>query len=171
MKLNNKNKILILTSMLFIIIAYKTAISKTIYYYTSFNNTKEQLKNSENEKKTLGFFYAKNKKLDVILNNNDSPKNLINYQNHLLKTISSLSEKNNVKILNFEEPEILSTEKEKITHYKFSVEGNFNNSLIFLNQIENKPFIGKLLHFSTEKKMDYKENRVRIISTIVIERT
>lgn len=170
MKLNNKNKILIFASVVFVIIAYKTTISKTFHYYTSYKNISELLKNSEKEKKSLGFLYAKNKKLNAILNKNDFPKNSINYQNYLLKTISSLSEKNNLKILNFEEPEILSTEKEKIIHYKFSVEGNFNNALIFLNQLENKPLIGKLLHFSTEKKMDYKGNKVRIISSIVIEK-
>lgn len=170
MKLNNKNKILIIISILFVIIAYKTAISKTFYYYALFNNTKEQLKNSENEKKALGFLYAKNKKLDAILNENDSPKHSINYQNYLLKTISNLSEKNNVKILNFEEPEILSTEKEKISHYKFSIEGNFNNALIFLNQLENKPFIGKLLHFSTEKKIIQKDNTINMVSKIVVEK-
>lgn len=171
MKLNNKNKILILTSMLFIIIAYKTAISKTFYYYISYKNINELLKNSEKEKKVLGFLYAKNKKLDLILNNNNSANNLINHQNYLLKTISNLCDNHKVKIINFEEPEILSTEKEKITHYKFSIEGNFNDVLIFLNKLENKPFIGKVLHFSTEKKIDYKENRHRIMSTIVIERT
>lgn len=170
MKLNNKNKILIITSILFVIIAYKTAISKTFYYYASFNNTKEQLKNSENEKKALGFLYAKNKKLDLILKNNYSQQNSITHQNYLLKIISNLCEKHKVKIVNFEEPEVLSTEKEKITHYKFSIEGNFNNVLIFLNQLENKAFIGKILHFSTEKKMNYKKNNIEIISTIVLEK-
>lgn len=170
MKLNNKNKILVLTSMLFVIIAYKTAVSKTFYYYTSYNNTKEQLKNSENEKKAIGFLYAKNKKLDTILKDNNSSKSSINQQNYLLKTISNLCENHKVKIINFDEPEIFSTEKEKITHYKFSVEGNFNNTLIFLNLLENKPYIGKVLHFSTEKTMDYKENKVKIISKIILEK-
>lgn len=170
MKLSNKNKLLIFTSILFVIIAYKTTISKTFYYYTSFKNTNEQLQNSEKEKKTLGFLYAKNKKLDLILKNNNLPQNSINHQNYLLKTISNLCDNHKVKIINFEEPEALVTEKAKISHYQFSVEGNFNDVLYFLNQLENEPFIGKVLHFSTEKKMDYKESRLRIISTIVIEK-
>ena len=171
MKLNNKNKILIFSSLLFVIIAYKTTISKTFYYYSSFKNSSEQIQNSEKERKVLGYLYAKNQKLDLILKSNNSPINSINHQNYLLKTISNLCEKHKVKIVNFEEPEVLNDEKEKITHYKFSVEGNFNNSLIFLNQLENKPFIGKVLHFSTEKIMDYKENRYGIISSIVIEKS
>ena len=64
MKLNNKNKILIITSILFVIIAYKTAISKTFYYYASFNNTKEQLKNSENEKKYTEY-YLENEQITI----------------------------------------------------------------------------------------------------------
>lgn len=95
--------------------------------------------------------YAKDKKLDLILKNN-SPIGSINHQNYLLKTISNLSDNLKIKIINFDEPEILITEKGKIKHYKFSVEGNFNTVLIFLNQLENKPFIGRVLHFSTEKK-------------------
>jgi ribosomal protein S18 len=170
MKLNNKNKLLILTSIILILIAYKVAISKTFFYYNSYNSTKEKLVNSENEKKTLGFLYAKNKKLDAILKNNHSEKNSLNHQNYLLKVISNLCENHKVKIINFEEPEILTAEKGKITHYKFSIEGNFNTILLFLNQLENKPFIGKIEHFSTEKKMDYKKNSVEIISTIVLEK-
>ena len=170
MKLNNKNKLLILTSIILILIAYKVAISKTIFYYESYNTVSQQLINSEEEQKTLGFLYAKNKKLDTILKSNHSEKKSGNHQNYLLKIISSLCENHKVKITNFEEPEILKAEKGKITHYKFSVEGNFNTVLLFLNQLETKPFIGKIKHFSTEKKMDYKKNSVEIISTIVLEK-
>ena len=170
MKLNNKNKLLILTSIILILIAYKVAISKTVFYYKSYNSVSQQLINSEKERKTLGFLYAKNKKLDAILKNNYSDKKSSNHQNYLLKIISNLCENHKVKITNFEEPEILKAEKGKITHYKFSVEGNFNTVLLFLNELENKPFVGKIKHFSTEKKMDYKKNSVDIISTIVLEK-
>jgi hypothetical protein len=169
MKLNNKNKILIFTSILFAVIVYKIAISKTFYYCTSFNSTKERLKNSEDEKKLLDFLCAKNKKLDEILKNNNSPKNSLTYQNHLLKTISNLSELHKVKVIYFEEPEIVNNEREKITRYEFAVEGNFNNVILFLNQLESQPFIGKILHFSTEKKVNYKEKQNKIITTIVLE--
>lgn len=170
MKLNNKNKLLILSSIILILIAYKVAISKTFFYYNSYNSTKEKLINSENEKKTLGFLYAKNKKLDAILKNNDYSENKINHQNYLLKVISNLCEQHAVRIANFEETEIKTIDSQKIILYKFSVEGNFNTVLLFLNQLENKPFIGKIKHFSTEKKMIYKENRIKIVSSVVIEK-
>lgn len=169
MKRNNKNKILIFTSILFAVIVYKIAISKTFYYFTSFNNTKEQLKNSENTEKLLDFLHAKNKKLDEILKNNNSPNSALTYQNHLLKIISDLSELHKLRVINFEEPEIINNENKKITHYEFALEGNFNNVIIFLNQLESKPFIGKVLHFSTEKKLNFKEKQNKIVTTIVLE--
>lgn len=168
--MNNKNKFLIVASLFLVLIVYEVAVSKTLYYYNSFKLLNEQLVDVENKKKALVFLNEKNKNLDIILKNNASQNPSINYQNYLLKIISSLSETNALKIVNFEEPQVFSVDHEEITHYKFSVEGNFNNAIIFLNQLENSSSVGKIIHFSTEKKMIYKENSIRIISTIVIEK-
>lgn len=170
MIMNNKNKMLIATSLLVILLVYQLAISKTLYYYNSYHLINEKLVDVEKKKKALTFLNAKNKKLDIILKNSATQNTSINYQNYLLKIISSLSETNALKIINFEEPQVFSVDQEEITHYKFSVEGNYNNVILFLNQLENNSAVGKVIHFSTEKKMIYKENRIIIISTIVIEK-
>ena len=170
MKLNSKNKILVISSILFLIIAYKLSISKTYFYYSENRKIIEKLTDFENEKKQLSYLYSKNKTLDAILKNNKTSDSVTNYQNYLLKTVSELCSSNNVKIIQFEEPEIVNTESGEISHYKFTLEGNFNNTIAFLNQFETKSYIGNILHFSTEKKVIHKDNSRKIVSKIIIER-
>lgn len=171
MKLNNRNKLLIAVSLLIVITVYKLTISKTLFYYNSYNSISKKKSDTEISKKELIFLHAKNKKLDVILERHGTLNMSDNYQNYLLKAITNLCENYNVSLVNFTEPETALLESRKFIHYEFMVEGNYNNALIFLNRLENKSYLGKIKHFSTKKKILLKENKVQIISNVVLEKT
>ena len=170
MKLNRKNKILLIFAILSLIIVYKLAISKTLHYYNSYSDLNEkllELKNSGNQENIL---ISKNKALDEILNKLNYYNMGNNQQNNLLKLIDQKTSQNNLKIVAFNEPQILIDNKSKITRYHFSIEGNFNKTLLLLNHLENNPLIGTIKHFSTLKKRNYKTNSNFITTDIVVEK-
>ncbi len=170
MKLNNKNKILLIFTLLSFIIVYKLAISKTLSYYNSYSDLNEELVEIHNNGNQENILQSRNKNLEKILNKLNYNNNSTNQQNNLLKLIGEEASKSNLKIVAFDEPKILIENKSKVTHYHFSVEGNFNKTLLLLNNLENNPLIGVIKHFSTLKKKDYKNNSNFIITNVVIEK-
>lgn len=170
MKLNRKNKILIFFALLSLVIVYKLAISKTLHYYNSYSELNEKLleiKNSGNQENIL---LSKNKNLDKILNKLNYNNNGKNQQNNLLKLINENASNNNLKIVAFEEPKIFIDKKSKTVLYNFSIEGNFNKTLLLLNHLENNQLIGTIKHFSTLKKKNYRTNSNFITTDVVVEK-
>jgi hypothetical protein len=170
MKLNRKNIILIIFALLSLVIVYKLAISKTLHYYKSYSDINVKLLDIKNSGNQENILLSKNKNLDKILTKLNYNNNGDNQQNNLLKLINQKASQNNLKIVAFEEPQIFIEDKTKIIRYHFSVEGNFNKTLLLLNHLENNPFIGTIKHFSTLKKKNFKTNSNIITTYIVVEK-
>lgn len=170
MKLNRKNKIIIFFAILSLVIVYKLAISKTLHYYNSYSDLNKKLLDKKNSGNQENILFSKNKNLDKILTKLNYNNNGDNQQNSLLKLINQKASQNNLKIVAFEEPKIFIEDKTKIIQYRFSVEGNFNKTLLLLNHLENNPLIGTIKHFSTLKKMNYETNSNIITTDVVVEK-
>lgn len=170
MKLNKKNKILLVIIALSFILVYKLAIAKTIYYHDLMDALKMQLENSEEQNNISNALSLKIKKLDIILEKLNYNSEIKNQQNNLLKVINENAEKYNLTIVAFEEPKTVLESNNKKTHYYFRVIGEFNKTLLLLNYIENNAIFGKIKHFNTVKKTNYKENKKYITTEIILEK-
>ncbi|WP_445456108.1 hypothetical protein [Flavobacterium sp. HNIBRBA15423] len=170
MKLNKKNKILLIAIIISLILTYKLAIVNTIHYHSLLNTLNKQLENSLEQHNASNTLVIKNKRLDVILEKLNYSSEIKNQQNNLLKVINENAEKYNLIVVAFEEPKTIVEANNKITHYYFRVIGEYNKTLLLLNYLENNAIFGKIKHFNTVKKTNYKENRKFITTEIILEK-
>jgi len=164
MKLNKKNKALIISSIIVFYIIYLMAIKKTIYYKSkAYELTDKNDIEQITEKKEYELM-IKNKKLESILSRFNYTDN--NFENYLLQFTSIKADSLGLSISNFQEPVTTNN----ITHYTLTLLGDFNKILYLINTIDNNPILGNIIHVNTEKKINYKTQREDIITSITIEK-
>lgn len=170
MKLNKKNRFLILGLILSLYICYVFAISKTVDYYSKYSSQNELLANDINNPEILEKLVYKEKQLNALLSQyTNTTKG--SFQNQLLKELTTLSQKNRLKIIDFQEPHIAANKDLTTTSYLFSLEGSFNGILLLLNSIENNPSLGFVKHIDFIKKRNYKTNTDYLTAHVVLQKT
>lgn len=171
MKLNNKNKILILGLLFANVIIYEFAFKKTLEYYSLYSELKSKSNSIDEYNKQESQLLNKEKSLSNLLEKYNFENNYnFNTQNYLLQHLTQQVNNLNLKIISFDEPKTVENDNKSITHFTFSILGNFNNTLILINSIDNNPIIGNIIHTSTIKKKNYKNNKEEIVTTIFIEK-
>lgn len=169
MKLNNKNKLLIVGFLLVLYICYHFAISNTINYYKEYQNKQEEITADSNMPKLVGQLIQKEKQLDQVLANYDIAVSE-SFQNDLLKQLTSYSENYQLKIVDFQQPHVVSQKGFTTTSYIFSLEGTFNGCLALLNKIENSPSLGNVKHLNFIKTRNFKTNTDQLTVEVIIEK-
>lgn len=168
MKLNRKNKLLIIFIFLALILCYNLAIKKTFDYYNQYNSEKEIIDNTKKNPFLLSNLLVREKQINQWLNKNDNSNS--SFQSKLLKQLNQYSAKHNLKIIDFREPHSVNEKQTEIKSYIFSIEGSFNATLGLINNIENNPNLGHIKHLSTEKKMNYKTNQEVVVTFVIIQK-
>ena len=168
MKLNRKNKILIIGIVLTLYISYSLAIKKTITYYKEYKTNQELIGNLNNNPKLLSSLIFREKQIDQWLSKNDHTTD--SFQNELLKELNKYCSKNNLKIVDFREPHQIQESETNINSYSLSIEGSFIKILGLISSIENTSGLGLIKHISTVKKMNYKTNDEYITTYIIIQK-
>ncbi|WP_136667703.1 general secretion pathway protein [Flavobacterium sp. H122] len=167
MKLNRKNKFLIVGFILAFYLCYTFAISNTIKYYKEFLSQKEVLAGQNFSPKTISQLNQKEKQLDRLLENQQ-----INisesYQNNLLKFLNTHAVKFDLKIVEFKEPHVVKANKSKELNYIFILQGSYNGIISLLNQLENNSNIGFIRHVHFIKERNYKSNIDQLFAEIVL---
>lgn len=167
MKLNNKNKIVIVGFIISLYLSYSFAISKTLFYKKQYNLNQE-ISNDNNSPKVLSELRYKEKQIDKWMTDNNSSS--LNFQNELLKTLTQYSNLYHLKIVDFQEPHKFDEKGSTILSYSFSLEGSFSGVMGLLNKIENKQNLGLIKHINTLKKTNYKTNQDYLITTVIIQK-
>ncbi|WP_188726581.1 general secretion pathway protein, partial [Flavobacterium limi] len=103
MKLNKKNKLLIVGFVLILYICYSFAISNTVIYYNEYHKKEQQIANDSNLPNLANQLIRKEKQLDQVLDQNEINVS-DSFQNDLLKQLSSYSNTYHLKITDFQEP-------------------------------------------------------------------
>jgi len=169
MKLDKKNKLLLVGFLLVLYICYSFAISNTINYYKEYKTKQEQIAADSNMPKLVGQLVQKEKQLDQALSLYD-----INisesFQNDLLKQLTSYSDTYKLKIVDFQEPHSVSQKGFTVTSYIFSLEGSFNGCLAVLNKVENNPSLGIIKHLNFVKKKNYKTNTDQLFVEVIMQK-
>lgn len=168
MKLNKKNKMLILGFIIAIYICYSFAISNTFAAYNEYHSKKELIALSKNTPVIIHQLRQKEKQLDGILSQYNISATE-SFQNDLLKQLSVYCNAYQLKIIDFKEPHIFTDKDFVTTSYIFSLEGSFNGCLTLLNKIENNPSFKNIKHLNFTKKKDYKTNIDHLFVEVIIQ--
>ncbi len=168
MRLNRKNKLLVLGFFVGLYLCYSFAISKTFQYKIQYQSNLEIEKGNYDNPRLLALLKSKENQIDKLLLENNSSYS--NFQNELLKQISEYSDIHKLKIVDFKMPHQFTENNSTILSYMFSVEGGFNNAITVLNKIENSRNLGRIRHVSTQKKTNFKTNSEYLVTTVVIEK-
>ncbi|WP_163396764.1 general secretion pathway protein [Flavobacterium limi] len=168
MKLNKKNKLLIVGFVLILYICYSFAISNTVIYYNEYHKKEQQIANDSNLPNLANQLIRKEKQLDQVLDQNEINVS-DSFQNDLLKQLSSYSNTYHLKITDFQEPHTIIQKGFTTTSYIFSLEGSFNGCLALLNQIENNPKLGAVKHLNFIKKKNYKTDMDQLFVEVIMQ--
>lgn len=169
MKLDKKNKLLLLGFLIVLYVCYSFAISNTINYYKEYSNKQEEIAADKDMPQLVGKLIQKEKQLDQVLsgyNVNISES----FQNDLLKQLTSYSDSYKLKIVDFQEPHSITQKGFTTTSYIFSLEGSFNGCLAVLNKVENNPTLGSIKHLNFIKKKNYKTNTDQLFVEVIMQK-
>ncbi|RED26122.1 hypothetical protein BD847_0028 [Flavobacterium cutihirudinis] len=169
MKLDKRNKGLLLGFLVLLYISYSFAISNTIDYYSEYKSKQQEITADHNLPKLTAQLIQKEKQLDQVLSKYDANISE-SFQTDLLKQLTTYSTNYHLKIVDFQEPHIISQKGISTTSYMFSLEGSFNNSLIVLNKLENSPSLGVIKHLNFVKKKNYNTNINQLSVEIIMQK-
>ncbi|WP_374175215.1 hypothetical protein [Flavobacterium tructae] len=169
MKLNKKNKLLIVGFLLVLYFSYSLAISNTLHYYREYQIKQEQIAADSNMPRLVGQMAQKEKQLDQALTKYDVSVSE-SFQNDLLKQLTSYSDSYKLKITDFQEPHAVMQKGFTVTSYIFSLEGSFNGCLALLNKVENNPALGTIRHLNFIKKKNYKTNTDELFVEVIMQK-
>lgn len=169
MKLDKKNKLLLVGFLLVLYLCYSFAISNTINYYKEYKTKQDQIAADSDMPGLVAKLSHKEKQLDQVLSTYD-----INisesFQNDLLKQLTSYSDSFKLKIVDFQEPHSVTEKGYTVTSYIFSLEGSFNGCLAVLNKVENNPSLGLIRHLNFVKKKNYKTNTDELFVEVIMQK-
>lgn len=169
MKLNRKNKLLLLGFIIALYICYAFAISNTLDVYKEFTIKNEVLIHNKSTPELANQLLQKEKQLDKLLVEHHV-KNSESYQNDLLKQLNFYSTKYNLKVIDFKEPHTIIEKNATTSSYIFSLQGSFNGSIALLNKLENNTALGTIKHINFTKKRNYKSNLDELFVEVVLEK-
>lgn len=169
MRLNRKNKGLLLGFLLALYICYSFAISNTINYYKEYHSKSEMITKNSYTPKLVHQLNQKEKQLDVLLSRYNITTSE-SFQNDLLKQLTAHGDSYHLKITDFKEPHTITDKGFTTTSYIFSLEGSFNGSLALLNKMENNPALGSIKHLNFTKKRNYKTNLDQLFVEVIMQK-
>ncbi|SFJ00654.1 hypothetical protein [Olleya namhaensis] len=161
-----KNILLISGFLLVLLIVYQLAISKTYDQKKQYTTLKKQELLFKNAPKQLSLLKQKEVYYDDLLTKYQLDGSSI--QNNLLKTINIFADKNNLKVINFLEPHRISKNELIINTYEFTVEGNYNNIIGLIHQLEQKTKFGEIINLQFEKKKNFKTGKNHLQSRVLL---
>ena len=162
-----KNTLLIAGFLLFLIICYHFAISKTIAQKKQYNTLKQQKLLFTNTPKKLSLLRQKEVYYDSLLTKYQLDGSSI--QNNLLKTINNFADKNNIKVINFLEPHRILRNDLVINTYEFTIEGNYNNIINLIYLLEQQTKFGEIVNLHFIKKKNYKTGSYYLEAKVLLK--
>lgn len=167
MKINTKNKLLFLGIVILVFASYKLAINKTMWMRGEYQRLELQVDKFKDIPQKLSILGQKNSYYDSILGKMDLVDTSI--QNNLLRTINQEAGKNNISVMDFNQPHVYQMGENTLYTYSFNLSGNYTNVLKVIHTIEQKGNFGEIVHVNFEKKKNYKTNKQHLGATIFIQ--
>ena len=162
-----KNILLVLGFLLTLIICYQLAIVKTIELNTEYKGLKHQESFFKNTPKQVSILKQKERYYDSLLTK--LQLNGSSIQNNLLKTINRYAELNNLKLISFLEPHTILKNDLTIKTYNFTLEGNYNNIINLIYQLEQKTKFGEVINLHFEKKKNFRTGKHYLQAKVLLK--
>ncbi len=150
-----------------IFICYKLAISKTFTAKKQYQNLKQQELLFKNTPKKLSILQQKQVYYDSILNKYQLNGNSL--QNSLLQNITLFATQNNLKIIDFLEPHTSMHNEIVIKTYQFTLQGDYNNIITLIHQLEQKAKFGEIINLQFIKQKNYRTGRYYLQAKVLLK--
>lgn len=162
-----KNRLLVASCLIAIILCYSFAFSKTIKLKTSFDNLTMEESFYDDSPKTLSILKQKERHYDSIFAKYKLNGGAI--QNTLLKIINSFAAENDLKVISFLEPHIFIDLDFTIKTYQFSLEGDYNGIIQLIHKLEQETKFGEVINVHFEKKKNFRSGRDYLVATVILK--
>jgi hypothetical protein len=90
-------------------------------------------------------------------------------QNNLLRILNQESSKNDLKIIDFNQPHIYKTETNSLYTYSFGLKGGYPNILKTIHTLEQNGKFGEVVHIDFEKKKNYRTNKSYLEAKVLLQ--
>ena len=167
MKIDTKNKLLFLGIAILLFTSYQLAINKTLWLRGEYQRLETQVEQFKDIPKKLSILGQKDRYYDSILGKIDLVDTSI--QNNLLRTINQEANKNNIKVMDFNQPHLYQIGENSLYTYSFNLNGNYTDILKVIHTIEQKGNFGEIVHVNFEKKKNYKTNNYSLGATVLVQ--
>lgn len=164
MKLDNKNKMLLLGFVALLFLSYHLAIKKTWDLRANYLTSVKNQELSKNIPLNLAKLSQKEKYLDVQFEKLNVSSSA--FQTDLLKFLNEKTTENQIKTLAFGAPHLSTANQLTIKTHEFTLEGSFNGILRTLNTIETQSPFGTISHVQFEKHLDYKTRKSSLQASV-----
>lgn len=162
----NKNILLVIGFVLFLVMAYRLAIYKTFYLKNEINTLKSEQIDPAQISELSGNLELRNQFADSVLKKYNIRNSSI--QNSLLEFLNEESILNGISIVQFQEPHVFKVDDVKATSYPFTIEGQYIDIERVLYKLEQQQSFGKVSHVHFEKKRDYRHGKDYLECLIIL---
>ncbi len=167
MKINTKNKLLYLGILVMLVLSYQLAIKNTLKVRKDLINLKIDAQKTKDIPKEMSVLTLKEKYYDSILVKMDIGHSSV--QNKLLHLINNEAEKNEIDVIDFNQPHISAIDEINLNTYSINLKGSFTNILKVIHSIEKKGNFGEIIHIDFQKKKNYKTNTFNLEATVFVQ--
>ncbi len=162
-----KNKLLIASFILAVIVCYQLAFAETLKVKGQYNKLEMEQLLFENLPQRKLLLQQREKRYDSLLQAYQVSGTSL--QNNLLKTIDRFAKINGLKLVKFEEPHRVREGDLVITNYLFSVSGDYSAILALIYQLEQKANFGRIVNLEFENITDFRTRKTELNAHVIIE--
>lgn len=162
-----KNRLLIGGFILVLFICYKLAVANTLALKTEYSQLTKEQKLFENTPKQIALLKRKEQYYDSLLTVYKIGGTSL--QNNLLNAITTFSNENDLKVVDFLEPHTFTDQSLTVNTYSFTVEGHFNSILQLIYTLEQRTKYGEVVSVTYEKKKNYRTGTSYLQAKIVLQ--
>lgn len=153
--LDKRNKILIAFAALSLYASYEFAIKNTLALHGSVIEKEARVEELMRSKEVVQELLSEEKGYDRYLSKyNDFNPDA--FQNELLNYLSAQASGLSLKITDFQKPHTILDNDFQVSSYVFTLQGDYNHTILLLNRIENLKVFGSMKHIGFTRKTNYK---------------
>lgn len=167
MGLDSRNKLLLGSFVVLLVLSYHLAIKKTLMLRETYVAGLEQAEQTVDIPGQLATLAKKETYLDAQFQQLNLGGSSV--QNDLLKFLNNHTGNHGVKIMDFGAPHLTQDGNTTYKSYIFSLEGNFKGILHVAHALENQGSFGAISHMAFKKEKDYRTKKTSLRATIHLE--
>lgn len=154
--------------MLFILlVSYRFAIRNTLELRHQYHQVSSQAVSVKDMPSRLALLKQKERYYDSVLAQMDLGDTSL--QNNLLRVLNQESSKNDLKIIDFNQPHVFKTETNSLYTYSFGLNGGFSNILKAIHMLEQNRKFGGVVHIDFIKKKNYRTNKSYLEAKVLLQ--